>query len=116
MAEGVIVAAELLAEGGKRLRRRLVAHVMIAGYVVERNAVKLAGDPPIFRRLCRVAGLIDQVAADHDEGRPEAIGVRDRKFEVRRFLRKVTIVCVHSELRIGHLQEEEPLSAQESGG
>ena len=64
-------------------------------------------DAMVFGGLRSVAGFIDQVAADRHKCRLQPVRRGDREFEIRRLLREILIFRVHSELRVGHLQEEE---------
>ena len=95
------VQAESFAVGRQRRRRRLVAHIVIAGHIVELDRrIELAGDTMKFVHLRFVPRFVDQIAANHHEFWAQSIGGGDRELKVDRLLLEILILGVHAELRI----------------
>src|SRR5205814_4858614 len=66
-----------------------------------------AHNSKIFSGLSRISGPVDEIAANHDECRPQATRVGDGELEIGGLLRKLAVGRVHPELWVRHLQEEE---------
>jgi len=115
--EAIVIRAEVFRVSGKGRRRRVVADIVVAGHVVERDrAIELRGNALILGDLRGVALLIHQIASDDDERGVEAIGGGDRELEVGGFLREVGVRGVHAELRIAELHEEPRRGGRRKGG
>ncbi len=116
VAKNIIVGTEYPPVLGERFGRRLIADVVISGDVVQRDRrVELGRDAPVLGDLLGVAGLVDEVAADHDEGGLQPVGGVDGESEIDRFLSKIAIFSEHAELRIGHLNERQVGGGSDSG-
>jgi hypothetical protein len=62
-------------------------------------------DTKILSNFGLVTRLVNEIATDNDEGRPQAIGGGNRKFKIRRLLCEIPVIRVHPELRVRHLNE-----------
>ena len=105
-AKRVVVRPEPLAIPGQRFLGRLVAHVMIAGHIEQPDLrIQFGRDAMVLGGLLCIARLVDQIARDHHKRRLQPIGGRDHEFEIGRLMLEPSIGGVHSELRVGHLDE-----------
>lgn len=106
--EAIVVRAKFSLPQPQALGRGLVADVVIARYVVHANARReFSGNPLVLCNLGRLSGFIHEIAAYDHKARLQAVRRCNRELEIRCFLSKVAVLCIHPELRIRHLQEEE---------
>src|SRR5437763_3269245 len=105
--ERVVVRPKVLSVLRQGLLCGLIAYVVIASYVVNRNLrIQFTNDASILRDLLGVARTIHEITADNHEGGLQSIDAGDHECKVGLLLQSVLIPRVHAHLRISHVHEK----------
>ena len=87
-----MIRPKVLSIIGEGFSSRLVADIMISRNRIHGNRrINLRGNAQVFRGLCSVANLIDEVTANDHKSRMDPIDVGDSKLVLNGFLCEIPV-------------------------